>query len=484
MKKRLVISVATAMISVVLTAIGIILSNNEQRVIIGITEVLLLIYISFFLFGGLPRFIIYLFYGIVPLLGVIFFSDYVVAFSVLGTLLFLINPLSSFEKYLNSKFKEGDTLPLRIDIHGSYWPNTAYRKAMKEYFHLPQTRKLYTKKWYLRTRQLLTLVLLAVAIFLLITELGGIVANINELNSFTILSTYGVFILFILAFVLQKKGFTSMFRTIGVTIFPVLIFIIAVSTFSPIFKIIFSVLLSVIALVFIGYEIYLYFQRVAYSSYHYRDVDKNWDVYANALFEPLVYNETFTKVTRYILPISKERFDKKMKDILVYANFHRFIVTTYAFDKKNTIIYADFHYKQSKRITKFQQYLSKQFNVKVDALIIDDVNKKVYETNFFHKTEYIVARALHLASLLKELEIESDIIISMIFYFDSLEDLKIFQEKYFTVRLEELDEEGYYTVRVDVFSPNTDFIIEQKIRDVLMDAMINRGNYVRISVFY
>ena len=275
-----------------------------------------------------------------------------------------------------------------------------------------------------------------------------------------------------------------MFRSIIVSMFPLLIYLILYSDFSEYIKIIMSVITILIALVIIGYELYTYYQRVAYQSYKYRDPDKNWEVFANATFEPLVYNETFTKVSRFTIEVSSEKFERNFHDILVYANFYRFIITAYAYSSKNVIIYADFHHKKSKRIMKFRNFLTKKLKNVPDVQVIDDINKKVYETNFFHKTEYIVARAIHLAKLLKDLEIESEIIISMIFYFESKDDLRSFQDSHFTVRLEHLEDDDIYTVRVDMISQNIDYIIEQKVREVLMDAMINRGTYVRISVFY
>ncbi len=50
----------------------------------------------------------------------------------------------------------------------------------------------------------------------------------------------------------------------------------------------------------------------------------------------------------------------------------------------------------------------------------DDPNKHQYEQNFFHRPDYIVARGLALANLLKELEIKTRIIESMIVYFENV----------------------------------------------------------------
>ena len=485
MKRRIVISITAAIIALIVILVRVIAFKDNDVSRLTTWSVVYFVYIGIYFFGGLPKFVIYFIYGLLTGIGMYFLSDYQLAFVVAGSLLFILSPLAAFERHLEKKLSDEDSLPIRMSLRGSYWPNYAYRRAMKEYYHLPQTRKLYTKKWYLRLRQACMLLIFFVATFLFINEVGRTVAvDFNAFNWISFFNVYIVIVLYILAFVLHKKGFTSMFRSLIVSMFPILIFLVTQAPFSETTRIVMSVLSLVVAIVIAIYELYIYYQRVAYQSYEYRDPDKNWEVYANATFEPLVYNETFTKVVKFSFDCERSLFEKNFHDILVYANFRRFIITAYAFSPKGVVFYADFHHKAGKRIMKFKNYLDKKLKRSVDIQIIDDVNKKVYETNFFHKTEYIVARATHLAELLKELEIKSEVIISTIFYFESLADLKSFQDKYFTVRLEHLEDENIYTVRADILSQNVDYIIEQKVREILMDAMIYRGNYVRISVFY
>jgi hypothetical protein len=114
----------------------------------------------------------------------------------------------------------------------------------------------------------------------------------------------------------------------------------------------------------------------------------------------------------------------------------------------------------------------------------DDPNKHQYELNFFHRPDYIVARGLALANLLKELEIKTRIIVSMIVYFENEEDLLEIQKIYSTLRLDDLSEDEYITARMDVSLINVDYVIEAKIREMLLELLIHSGKFVRISVFY
>jgi len=96
-----------------------------------------------------------------------------------------------------------------------------------------------------------------------------------------------------------------------------------------------------------------------------------------------------------------------------------------------------------------------------------------------------VTRALVLADMLGELQVDTkEVIISLIFSFESLRDIEAMSQLYYTERLEELDDEGYFAARIIVKTTHSNFMIENKVRDVLLNAMIHRGQYVRILVYY
>jgi hypothetical protein len=377
-----------------------------------------------------------------------------------------------------------DVLPIHFSIRGSYWPFFAYRREMKNFYHLPQARKLYTKDWYLHLRQITTLFLVSIGIFLFIHGLNNIKNSLDDFDWLNFFIFYSVIIVFVLAFFLFKKGFTSTFRGLAVSSFPIIIYLILVSNFPNEVKYSFAGSFVIIGLVVSVVEMIKLFQRVVYDSYHYYDVDQQLEVFANALFEPLVYNESFTKTGHYQIKVKLETFQKHLHDILVYANYFKFIITAYAYGKEMLHVYADFHEKGAKRADRFKVYLEAKFKMAVPMILEDDPEKTLYEKRFFHRPDYIIARAQSLAALLKELEIKTKIIISMIVYFDLEEELEEFSKEYPVTKLADLSEDDYLTVRIDVPTLNIDYMIESKIREVLLALMVYHGKFVRISVYY
>ena len=177
---------------------------------------------------------------------------------------------------------------------------------MKNFYHLPQQRKLFTKKWYLHARQLTMILLYTLGVFLFIHEINYIANRIEDFNWYNFFTLYIVIIVFLLAYFIHLKGFTSTFRTFGIALFPPIIYLILISNFHEALRYslagsfaIFGIIISIVELINLH-------KRVAYDSYHYYDVDLQREVYANALFEPLVYNETFTLSGHYQLKITKK----------------------------------------------------------------------------------------------------------------------------------------------------------------------------------
>ena len=72
----------------------------------------------------------------------------------------------------------------------------------------------------------------------------------------------------------------------------------------------------------------------------------------------------------------------------------------------------------------------------------------------------------------------------MIVYFEHEEDLEEIQKIYSLFRLDDLSEDDYLTARIDVSLINVDYVIEAKIREMLLELLIHSGKFVRISVFY
>ncbi|HAX03280.1 MAG: hypothetical protein A2Y45_01035 [Tenericutes bacterium GWC2_34_14] len=485
MKRRIAIAGSLTILIFIMMPIALILLNLRGQGIFMISAIVTLVYVGIYVFGGVPKLIIAGIYGVITFIFLLLLKEpYHLPILIMGTLLFVLNPLSSFEEYLTSKMNDEDVLPIRISLRGSYWPFFSYQKEMKNFYHLPQARKLYTKKWYLHLRQIVMLTLITLGIFLFLNGINQIANTLDNFSWFNFFVFYNVIMLFVLAWMLFKKGFTSTFRTFVLALFLPMIYLVFRSDFPDVLKFSLAGSLLLIGLIVSVVELIKYYQRVVYDSYHYYDPDLQMEVYANALFEPLVYNESYILTTKSTIRVNLDQFHKQFKDILVYANWFKIIITAYTATKDTVYLYADFHMKDHKRAEKFKTYLEAKFKMEVFMDLSEDQNKEMYEETFFHRPEYIIARAQSLAGLLKELEIKTKIIISMIVYFELEEELEAFTEDYAITRMEELSDEAYLTARVDLPSINVDYMIESKIREVLLSLLVHHGHFVRISVYY
>jgi len=485
MKRRLLIS--GILIILVLISFGLVipLMKSDDVIIYSVFAAIIIVLILVYLFSGLAKLTVMTIYSALLAISLIFLRDYAQALIAIGTLSFIINPLANLETFIEKKLNDEDTAPLRISIRGKYWPFYAYRQAMKNYVRMPQTKKLFTKTWYLRLRQLITILLLFVGIYLFINELKNIYFDLINYNLPQIFVFYAVMALFILTFILYKNGFTAMFRASIILLFAPIIYAVWFTDLSNVSKVIFSAIITGIGIADLIYEKYISLNRVAYSAYEYYDPNEQRYVYANEFYEPLVYNETYNLVGIYKLDVKLNAFQNHLHEILFYANRKHFMITAYTFNGKEINIYTEFFHKHANKAKQFSSFLEGTFNKTVVDQIIFDKNKQIYEEKFFHRTEYIVARAIKLAHFLEGLEIHNqEIIISIIFSFNSLHDIEELSKIYFINRMEEFDTDSYYAARVNVKVPNNSFSIENKVREILMNALINRGTYVRILVFY
>ena len=105
-----------------------------------------------------------------------------------------------------------------------------------------------------------------------------------------------------------------------------------------------------------------------------------------------------------------------------------------------------------------------------------------YEHKFLHDHEYIIQRALNLSHLLDELEIKESLIIATSMHFRSLSDAREIFKKY-EVNIVD-NREGYILIEVFIKTKNVDYLIESKLRDLLLDMLIYGGVFVRVMVYY
>jgi hypothetical protein len=485
MKRRILISAIVVALLLISLTFVLPLFESQYKIMYGVFSVIITVLILVYLFSGIAKFIVVLIYSLIIITCLVFLPNYQQPIIVIGTLAFILNPLANLETSIEKALNDEDVLPLRISIRGKYWPFYSYRQEMKNYIRFPQTKKLFTKAWYLRLRQILTLALLFAAIYLFINELQNIWIDLTNYNLQQIFIFYGVISLFTMTFILFKKGFTALFHVAIMFVFAPIIYVIYLTPLDIWSKVIFSSIVLVTGVADIIYEKFASLKRVAYQSYAYYDSSMQRFVHANGLYEPLVYNETYNLVGIYQFQGSIDKFNREFNEILYYANRKHFIITAYTYNSKDIIIYTEFFQRHVRKAKQFTNYLETIFKTKVHEQIVYDKQKQIYEQTFFHKPEYIVTRALVLADMLGELQVDTkEVIISLIFSFESLRDIEAMSQLYYTERLEELDDEGYFAARIIVKTTHSNFMIENKVRDVLLNAMIHRGQYVRILVYY
>ncbi len=485
MKRRIIISIIIAGIIIITSPFAMAFLGIEGRGIFLITAIVLLVYVGIFIFGGLPELIVYGIYGILTTLALyIVGTSYQVPIIVVSTLLFLLNPLSTFEAWLRKSMADENTQPIHISFRGKRWPFFAYRKEMKNYYHLPQSRKLFLNKNYKHLRQVSMIGLIAIGIYLFIHEINHIANTLENFNWTNFLTFYVIVIIFLLAYFIHLKGFTSTFRTFAISLIPPIIYVIIITDFDFLIKVFIISGFAVFSLVIAGIELIRLYQRVIYDDLYYYDVDLQKEVHANALFEPLVYNETYTLCSELKIKVSQKEFDDQFHSILIYANFFHFMIVAYTYGNDEITLFAHFYYKDQKRLDHFKTYLETKFQRTVEVNSFSDFNKTSYEEQFFHKDAYIIARAQHLASLLKDLHIKSKVIISLVVYFDNKKQYEEFNMVHPSVILDDITIEDYISAKVDLVCVNNSYVIETKLRDILLSLMIYKGKFVRLNVFY
>lgn len=485
MKKRIFISLL--LIILLLVTVSIITLNLPPRISIvyGVIVCILVSLVLVYLFNGLVKFLVMMIYTTAIILGVVVFKDYQHAIIAVGTFAIIVNPLASLENYITQYFDEDEVSQLSISIRGSYWPYYEYRKNMKDFIRLPQTKKLFTKKWYLRLRQLTFIILLFLGLYLFLNELKNIYFDTIYYNPISFLVFYGILAIFVSSFMLVKSGFYRMFTVaIGFIFIPIIVAILLLDI-NFMSKMIFAASMSILGIAYIAHQKFDSLGEVAYNAYEYYDPAKKRYVYANQFYEPLVYNETYTLVSIYKLKIEQKNFEKELNDILLYANYKHFMITAYTYNGIEIEIFTDFHKRDIKKVFKFKLYLENKFNRNIELQYEFDKDKLMYESQFFHRPEYIIARASNLVDLMNELEVQKEeVIVTMIYTFKNLESINDLMKIYFVKRLESFEDKDYYVASISVRTTKNKFELEQKIRDILLNAMIYNGVYVRVLVYY
>ena len=482
MKKRLSLLIISTAIVFSLFLIGFFYGETYIQRILFATSILILSFLAIYLFFGFGKLVVSLIYGMILALLLVFLPNYDLALIFIGTFVFALNPLDDFEQFINKNLPEEKSI---IDyLKGSYISYYNYRKEIKEHYHLPQVRKTINKPWYLKLRQAMTIILSMLAVFLLIIEVNNLISFIKSFDIHLFFaSIYSVVVLISSTIMLYRKGFKSTLNLLSVLVFPAITY--SLFLIKPLYI---GLILGFIGVFLtIAMAIFQYFQyrfRIVFETFHYYDPEKQAEVYANALFENYIYDENFIHSTIFTFSIDYYDFIKKFHNIVVYADLRRFFITAYTIKNNQISLYTEFHKNDYLKIDKFKSFLNNLYEKDITIKITEDENKTLYEEVFFHNDNYIVSRAIYLSNMLKKLNIKSSVIISFMAYFTNLENIISLSKKYNTSRVPELDLEGVLTTKIDLRVNNIDYLIENKIRELLLDLLIYQGKYIRLNVYY
>ncbi len=483
MKLRITLSVIILIFLMVVYPSLLILLRPYGQGIITIVLICILVMLSFFVFSGVQKLLTYTIYiGFTLLFLFLFPSDYQVLIALISTFVMIVHPLSKFEYYLSKKMSPNFKNPIRIHLSGSYWPYFEYRKAMKAYYHLPQSKKLHKNRWYLIFRQLTTISLLFIGVFMIVNETSNIV---NALDAFSItrfFNLYIVFLLILMSYYAYKKGFTTVIRALMIGVFPIIIYVLMTASFDAYFRIPMLIMIFIVFLFILVFEYQRYFDRVTIDVFDYHDEQNNQIVYANSLFEPIIYNDTYILSTHYLIKISLTTFHQQLNTILKYMNKHHIILTAYAYGEQMFHLYADFHFKDREKVDLFKTFLESLFIIGIPYELKEDKHKLLYEKKFYHQKAYIIARAKHLARQLEDVSNEKIIIVSVFMYFDNMDTIESLKKSYNYTYVESMSLDAYYTIKIDVPVPNNSFIIEKTVQDILHVMTENKGQFIRILV--
>ncbi len=478
MKKRLIVALTTFLFIISGFIISRTFLASRFHGVIDVLGLFFGILNVFYLTFGIPRLATTFIYGLFAVPSFILMPQkYHLIVIFIYTIIIVLNPLASLEQYLKRILDETRSKQFDYTPPGRYFTYFKYRKEMKNHYHLPQVQKVYTRPTYRLARTIGVIVLFALVIFLLLFSSSDIIIY-EGLDYRSFITLYLSALLTGAMLVLFKKGFNSMFRVFRVGAFPPLLLIIYMIDMNDIVKIVSLLALTLGMLGIIISEIIMAFSRVIYSSYRYTDPVSNEKVWANALYEPFIYNTNKKENIKFEFNLPESLFFKHFKTLLININYYKTIITAITIEKDNVSLYVEFY--KLKSIEKIEKAIKKIYNIELIERTVVDNN--YYEIKFLHNHEYIIARALNLAHLLIELEIKEPVIVSVTMHFKNKQKAQGFMRSHHSIILEET--EDYCLIDGKVKVENRDFMIETELRSLLLDMLVNSGTFVRVMVYY
>jgi hypothetical protein len=485
MKRRisLAIIIYTTIILAEVLAL-VFLDSNSRGTSIFLTIALSLLN-TIYLFFGFSVFACYSIYFLLIGLGILLFRNMIILVAVVGAVIIVVNPLSFFSKYLNKKLPKISKGILQIDSlfftkRREYY---RYRKAMKEHFHIPQFLKIKNRKTYKLVHMASVFALFFLAVFLLVWDLPRIAYN--NITPMSIFRIYSGFALFVLDFVLFKKGFSSLLSFFSILVFPSFV-IITIILYENIGSNVFIILESVIIatmIINVVYQIKYYYMRITYVALNYVDKKSTHEVCANALFETFIYSKYYNYIAKYNFKANKDLFNQKLQKILEYLNYHKIILMSYLYDKDEVSLYFLFYNKDTKANTKFKAYLMNLLGTEIFEYSFEDKAFNVFEVFFMQRNEFIISYAKHLAKLSRVLTNSKSIVISLTFYFTKYEKMISFFNAQKSVRIKNIESYQTFVLNTNIECDNNDFLIENNLMDTIILATINEAKFIKLNIY-
>lgn len=488
-KTRMIISILLLLLVSIALPLLIIFVQRFSPPIYVFSYVLLLIGIGTFFWAGLTKIIITITYIFLTILFLYTFPEYDLPIVITGSILFLFNPYKFIETIFSKNLKTDRENNLYKMVRKKNQQYFLYHQDMKKFYYLPNYILLYKNKFYKLIRYTIPAILYGAASFFSFYRLKSFINFANSIKYYDNLMFWfiSVIVILITALFIQYKGFKSAVRFILIFIFPYLFYIIFhMATFPKNDLLIKYFILAgcIIGLfVVIIVQIPYYYQRVIYYSYSYFDNKNNLDVYANGVYEKYIYHKGHQRHGIYLLNTNLLDFQEKFKWLLIYANYHHIIITSYTYKAGELKLYCAFRTDKKKQPNRLLKYLSKLYkNKNIILTSFVDQDALYYPEKFSNTDNYIIARAIKEANVLKDFGLNKNIILSLFINFDEHKNMVEFaREKQINI----YDLSNYKALaEVRVELKNDANQIELVLRDILSSLYFHNGKFLKVVIRY
>lgn len=498
LKVRMWFTIIQALLASIATVLLILYVPKIDISIYIYSYIIFLIYLFNFFWGGVSKLVVNGIYATLIILFNMAYPRFFLGIAIAGAFLIIFNPLKPLQNLIARSLKSEVHISLSslaLRQNKVFWE---YRKVMKQHFHLDSYAKLFQNRVYAFLRRAVPTLLYICGAFLAIYSLNEDKHRQNfefmkkafgvNNYAFTIFMIVSIVCIFIFGYIIYLKSFKSGVRFLTILVIPFITFVIHLLK-NIIFKnqtTLYLVVHSgfiIASLVIVIIQIVLYFKRVTYKYYHYFDNDKQEEVFANALYEPFVFDNGYSRVGVFNIAISKYAFQEKFQKVISFANQKYFIITSYVFRDNYVTIYTVFKNSDTAHPRQFLKFLSKIYCcnfITINTFL--DEEKLFYPKLFYNNENYIVARTITEAKELLKLGFYKPIILSFFFDFPSENDIINYSQKQPTNTYRTTNNKKLVETRTTV--ENDETMLEITSRKILLDALMHNAKYLKVSIRY